>query len=1181
MRMSVSLFAGRQRQTLALVGLLGIFLSIGLGPVSAQGPAPAAPKPAVLFVTAASLPLHLGGADLRRNMARLDGLGYRVAYYSVPELAQKPADFFQQFDVVVMLEQPVDPYLAPTQGPSPEILAVQAKQQAFLRAGGGLLIFLMPGYQQTLDRLLHPYGVDLLTGAYVDQAPVLDRLGVLRCAYTTQLAKDPRTEGVSGFWFPVGGKTGDKLVRGALWNANTTPFDVDNTWTVLASGGPSTSFYPFLKGAGADLPFQQQPRFLTMTNAQVPLVAVRDGLEGKGRLALCGVDMAMTNFCAGNTVYNGLCTGEGLEGKKSDLDMLLRHVVDWLGQGSLAAGRKTLAASDKASFAVEPFHYPPPEAVTKDRGLLPNPDQFVGLIGAQTVYSGGKSTVSEYAKTARELGLQYLIFLEDYATLQDAAWAKFEQECAANSDDKLLLIPGIRIQTERGVNFFGYRIGLKLPQPDFLVPGTRKLAQNLEHIFGEATWGEDNGPRYGLGLGNFRLEDKFPSGIPPENYNVYNPFVSLYTYQHGQLMDSMRDAYFKCAARTEWVSPAVVDLVDSAAELRSEWLSDHFKMVYLRDPGQGLNGFREGIGDRGYFIPTSYVTNGPKIEEWRSSNLDSNGSFWDWTRYRWFLRLVVSSDAGIKEVTVTNGLHPMYRFLPQGAKRFAQEIVLTHDDMHNLIVRVTDEQGRQAVSDEEWDKNQLFQLTWCADRNNMLSYSGLPAPKSPSGSTAGNYPAPNSMEKGGFRETLLPSVNGDRSRLPHFDGQPDYRASVYPAPSLNTGTESETCARSARDIGRALCSPDVAIQTASCKLVYDPSVQVVHPWLQGPLVPMKLFNADLRYLTFSHPDHQPAPVVLEGTIKILQDLSFSQDQRMGLVVCTMQAWSPLGGYDTCALQHSRTGDLVTKMSFTDNHVASSDGDFNRGAYVYFYPSIYGSAGLFSLTDDLIYSYRNRLVSIGFDTAGKTYQAGTELKYRLIAMISAFDELPSTQLSERFRSLMGLATPGQTGYTVNVEQGKILDSSYVLSIDGQGKGFAGEIVMPPAVPLPVSLPVVVENLNDHWTSVLYDREKQRLRPLGMEGNKAYCQRGLDERGGKIFLGHPFTLDHPELWLSVVQTGAQELTMQIHNPTDAAVTAQVTRSPYFDFVTCPDFAAPVPAGTTVDYVLTGAQAEKVGG
>ena len=72
---------------------------------------------------------------------------------------------------------------------------------------------------------------------------------------------------------------------------------------------------------------------------------------------------------------------------------------------------------------------------------------------------------------------------------------------------------------------------------------------------------------------------------------------------------------------------------------------------------------------------------------------------------------------------------------------------------------VTDNAGRQAISDEEWDKNQLFQLTWCSDRNNMLSYSGLPAPKASSGMTGGNYSAPGSMEKGGFRETLLPAVN--------------------------------------------------------------------------------------------------------------------------------------------------------------------------------------------------------------------------------------------------------------------------------------------------------------------------------------------------------------------------------------------------------------------------------------
>jgi hypothetical protein len=95
---------------------------------------------------------------------------------------------------------------------------------------------------------------------------------------------------------------------------------------------------------------------------------------------------------------------------------------------------------------------------------------------------------------------------------------------------------------------------------------------------------------------------------------------------------------------------------------------------------------------------------------------------------------------------------------------------------------------------------------------------------------------------------------------------------------------------------------------------------------------------------------------------------------------------------------------------------------------------------------------------------------------------------------------------------------------------------------------------------------------------MHDNKAYCHRAPEDRAGRIFIGHPFTLDHPELWLSVVQTGERELTLQIHNPTDRAATVRVRRSPYFDFLSCEDFSADVPAGRTVEYVATAGSVKK---
>jgi len=1135
-----------------------------------QKSVPKKTKPAVLFL---SLPMqmHYGGAYLRKNMARLSRLGYPVAYYSYNDFYnRKSADFIQAFDVVVLLDQPGIDYQG-TQKLRPTTVAMYEEIRKLLKAGGGLMVFTSPGevYMKSFDALMSPYGLYTMTGCLVDENPTLTTYGMLWCAYTKEIKPHPLCKGVKGFWYPIGAKKGGNTNFDTLRNANTVPFDIDKNWIALASVRATTSFKSFSAQEGADNPWLQQKRFTTMKTDPVPLVAIREGVEGAGRAAVCGINMALTNFCAGNMVYDGICTGKGTDGKASDLDKLLMNILDWLGERSMNSGRRTITTSIKDSFAIPEFKWPEPLSVSDVRPLLPNPDQFEGIIGVRSRYSGGKSTVDEYAKVARELGIQYLVFLEDFSNLKREDFDKFKQECEKYSSNDLILIPGIRIQNDLGIWYFGFRKGLKLPQESYLKPGTR-LILHYKPVPGQYRWAVDNGGRSGMACGNFRLSEKKPSGVPPEDYNVLNPFISLYTYKNGKLVDTMLDTYLKCAARTEWVSPITIHLIDSAKELRKEWKSNHFKTVYLRDKGQGLDGFKDKIGDRFAFLPTSYVTNGPKIEEWRSTGHDCGGGWWDWTRYRRFVKMTVSSEVGLKEIRVMDGQRLVRRFLPQGAKRFEHTLVLTYNNMSNNILIVTDNKGRQAISDEEWSKNQLLQLTWCADRNNMLSYAGLPAPKSASGSTAGNYPTPWNLEKGGFRENLVPAVNQDRSRLPHFDGQPMWVARVSPAPVVITEQKSEGDNRIARDIGRDICSPDVAIQTASCRLVYDKSVKRPHPWTRGPLVPMEMFNADLRYITFSHAGHLPAPVILEGRIKFLKDISFGSKRRMGIRVLTMTAWNQWGGYNTAAIQYSKTGNLVTHISYTNEPTSSSDGAFNKGAYIYFYPSMFGSVGLMSLDENLIYKYRNKYVHIGYDTRGKSYKAGDELHYRILVFVSGFDEVASTRLPEALRSQLGMNKKGAVSYTVNVEHGTVKSKEYMLTIDGDGVGFAGEILLP--LHFPVSLPIVVENLNDRWTSVLYDREAKRMRPLGMHDNKAYCHRAPTERKGKIFIGHPFTLDESNLYLSVVQTNKKELTVQIHNPTDKKITTTVRRSLFFDMIQCDNFKVTVPAGQTIEYIVS---------
>ena len=1148
--------------------IVGIWFLIGLcGHSWAEG----IRKPAVLFL-GPRVHRYSGGAYLRKNMARLDRLGYRVAYYSYADFYKKDAGLVQSFDVVVMLEVPGIDWSG-TKELWPDTIKLYDSIRKHLAAGGGLMVFNASQIwgMKAFDALMRPYGIRPLTGCLVDENPTLTTHGVLLCAYSTEIARHPLSQETRGLWYPVGQRAGGVTNFDTLRNANTAPFDVDKTWKTLAAVSTTTSFKDFGADQGAEGPWLQQERFTQLKTQPAPLVAVREKVEGKGRLAACAINAVLSDFYAGNLAYNGLCTGRGVEGKRSDLDRLLMNVLDWLGEGSMAAGRATVKESNRESFALPPFKFTEPRRVTDGRPLRPITDQFRGIIGVRSQCSGGKSTVREYAEAARALGIQYLAFLEDFASLDRKDFDQYKKECEANSDDKLVLLPGIRIQSERDIWYFGFRKGIELPQEGFLKPGTRKLAHHLPQP-GQYQWVRNNGARYDMACGNFRLEEKTPSGIPPEDYNVLNPFISVYTYRNGELIDTMIDTYLKCAARTEWVSPMAVHLIDSAEELRREWNTDHFKTVYLRGPGEGLKGFNKGIGDRYAEAPITYVTNGPRIDEWRSSGFDFAGGWWDWTRYRWFVKMAVSSEAGVKEIRVMNGQRLIRRFLPGGAKRFEHTLVLTHNNMNNLIMFVTDGAGRQAVSDEEWGKNQLFQLTWCSDRNNIPGgYSGLPAPKAASGSTAGNYSAPG-VEKSGFRESLVIGVNMDRSHLPGFDGQPYRVAHVTPAPVVISAEGSEGASRSARDIGRDISSPDVAILTARCRLAYDKSVKNVHPWLKGPLSPMQFFEADMRYITFSHAGHLPAPVVLEGRIKILRDISFKKSGRpIGVRILTMSTNNPLDGYDTAVIMHSRTGNLVTRISYVGEPTSGAQGAFNRGAYAYYYPGSFGSVGVMSLDDALSFRYSNRYLFIGYDVRGKSIKAGDEFKYSVLVFTSGFDELPSTRLPEALRNQLGMNEKGDIGYTVKTEHGNITDRQYILHIDGKGIGFAGEITLPPR--FPVSLPVVIGNLNDRWTSVLYDRRARKLRPLGMHDNKAYCHRAPTDRSGRIFIGHPFTLDRVEIWLSVVQTREGELTMQIHNPTEKAASVHVKRSPFFDFVTCKDFDVQIPAGRSAEYVLTG--------
>lgn len=69
---------------------------------------------------------------------------------------------------------------------------------------------------------------------------------------------------------------------------------------------------------------------------------------------------------------------------------------------------------------------------------------------------------------------------------------------------------------------------------------------------------------------------------------------------------------------------------------------------------------------------------------------------------------------------------------------------------------------------------------------------------------------------------------------------------------------------------------------------------------------------------------------------------------------------------------------------------------------------------------------------------------------------------------------------------------------------------------------------------------------------------------------VFLGHPVTADDPRLVIQVTQSGAAAWDVEIHNRTDASITARVKVNPAFDPLhgtTFGDAPLVIPAGSSV--------------
>lgn len=1155
------------RLALACFGILG---TCAAGLAAAEAP-PNPAKPAVLFTGT------YGGGCGPDMVQRLVKAGFEIN--GSGGLGGQPLtwDVAKRYNVIVAAglgQANADMTLDPKTRQTLDVL------NRYLAEGGGVLLFGQFGQQATdkppQDAFLIPHGLTPL----FDEVPHDPATSVratswkLDFAYTDAIAPSPVTEGVKGLWYPVP----ESRVGG---QNHTVPFTTTDAWQVLVRGSKTSLTR---KGKLQE----DRPTGPGTYNTAVPLVAARS--VGKGRLVYLGVTHEYVTGYVATTTLESVFLDRGNRGAASDGCRLFENALRWLAEPSLAAGNLGGAKTDpgmlrdphKTVFG-RPFDWSKDPAFPAVEPALP------GAVGARTRYSTGKATAQEWAAAAKAKGLAWIVFLEEFAALSAEEFEALKKDCVRLSSAEFSAVPGFTIDDEVGNHYFYFGPTLAYPPAQFLSadgkvfrshdPG---LDAKQPYIPGQLSMTTLD---YAYSLSGFKQtcgnclfgQDAAPFADFFSNYDA----MGVVTARGGAVVEDATADYLALCDSGQAPLPLAIDLMDDPAQLgASGWRT----VLRLPQAGGGLIGGRVEAATkvRDYFAmwhqypdnPTKiYVTAGPDIESWtyvgpRDYEGNTPGDF-VWQNYRWRLRGKVRAEGGLREVVVYDGPTLFRRFLPGGKAEFEFTLDLVHDRQHNLLLVVTDAAGRRAVSREHWDRNHRLEEFMCGDRNNQLSYGYLTRSDGTGILLGGNQMLATTNKR--LSHGVAPAGTFRNDGLlgaPAFDGatggDPQVWENVRPISPEGPAPEPTV-----NEAFRLLHTRDVHIGEGRREHLFADNVQIHNVWhTLWRTQPAPAYTVARRNTFFQINPERPLAVFLwEIEIGLRRDLPNQGFEIARLGSAEDRVWAvrssdgrALGGaWETTRLSDPRT--LAVP--------------FGRGAYVAYLDSPLGGCAVFSLTDGLEVRLglpQRSSAEILLPAAAAPRKKGDKAWARLLLVgiprITKYTRhlaTASNETVERFRRDFAL-DDGDGGYTVAPQAGTVANRQYVLRIDaGKDACFSGRLTGD----LVSSLPVAVAGLRDHWTCYLYDRALKKARPVGALDGTAWAT--LDLVGKQdVFIGHPVVAGDERLAIQLTQTGDDAWRLEVHNPTDAAVTTTVSKNPHFDPLKDKAFASEkmmVPAGSSI--------------
>ncbi|MCY3023972.1 MAG: hypothetical protein NTW87_33755, partial [Planctomycetota bacterium] len=872
--------------------------------------------------------------------------------------------------------------------------------------------------------------------------------------------------------------------------------------------------------------------------ASPPLLAGRE--SGKGRIAVLGIRGYWLFTPPSNCPTTEVMLTAGAGGKNSDWLRVFANTVRWLAEPSLKAGMGgTATPATLLNPPVEVWPLCPPHDWTK-QAFPKDQRQTPGLIGARTALSSGTGTVADYAKAARAAGLQFLVFLEDCAKMDDAKWKQLVADCDAASDATFAAVPGLTYEDAQGNHLYSFADNVQLPTPAMLLPDKR-LATN-----------KSNRTQAYFDLVNERIAQRHIGGfwrhkenqLHPADYKLYNSFP-VYSFENGKPVDNAFSEYQHLMSIGGCEAALAFEIMDSpeqvAARAKGGW-----RVVVHRQQSDLRKKWHEGAWSFSG-SGSQYITTGPSILVWDSPNrlTDPHGEWWrpDLWEFRVYLR--VASEAGLKSVVIYDGDRVLRRWLPQGAKTFESELVLSNCRQLGLYPVVEDVEGRRAVGTEFWNRHLMLEEFFCSDRCNFLGNARLRTRAGRQVWTQVSFQANMGItpSKGLFGMAAAPAVNLtlNAPTLP-IDGAP----AGFPTATLRFTPQIPGELKNLFAYPSTyLVGPEIAIGQADIFLAYDPAEEgakttpLGHPYEQPQhgsgnswgswhkLVPTRKAAGWARTYACNWLPETFRIGWHEAKLQLKEDTTVDKDKGIPVMYAEGKNWRLYAnGKDALPLD------------------ADARGPFRRGSFALL-DDRGGAVILAALDGPLDYRYsKGGVISLYYAPQSPELKKGDELAYS-IGFAGAAGGTPTEAMLEFARNF-GISSPGTAGYAPQVSRGKQLDNYLWWKLNAEGAAVEARV---PKAAMPGFVPVIVEGLNDNWSVEILDRARPwpNHRALPVRDGRAFAMLDLVLADSDLFIGHPVTCDQKDVKLLVSWMAPSQWFVEAHNAGDQPLTAKLQTAP----------------------------------